>query len=66
MRGRIFLLDGERTLRPVGQVLDYASYAAAYWPAGAIDRSLLSERVGRIPRSQIELLWKGVDVVFDR
>ncbi len=32
----------------------------------AIDRSLLGERVGRIPRSQIELLWKGVDVVFDR
>ncbi len=32
----------------------------------AIDRSLLSERVGRISRPQIELLWKGVDIVFDR
>ena len=32
----------------------------------AIDRSLLEERVGRISRPQIELLWKGVDIVFDR
>ncbi len=32
----------------------------------AIDRSLLVERIGRISRSQIELLWKGVDIVFDR
>ena len=32
----------------------------------AIDRSLLGERVGRISRPQIELLWKGVDIVFDR
>ncbi len=32
----------------------------------AIDRSLLVERIGRISRSQVELLWKGVDIVFDR
>ncbi len=32
----------------------------------AIDRSLLVERVGRISRPQVELLWKGVDIVFDR
>lgn len=32
----------------------------------AIDRSLLSERVGRISRRQVELLWKGLDTVFDR
>ena len=32
----------------------------------AIDRSLLVERVGRISPPQVELLWKGVDIVFDR
>lgn len=32
----------------------------------AIDRSLLVEEIGRISRTQIELLWKGVDIVFDR
>lgn len=32
----------------------------------AIDRSLLRERVGRISRSQVELLLRGIDIVFDR
>jgi len=32
----------------------------------AIDRSLLTERIGRIVRPQLELIWKGFDVLFDR
>ena len=32
----------------------------------AIDRSLLTERIGRIPRPQLELLLKGIDILFDR
>ncbi len=32
----------------------------------AIDRSLLVERVGQITRSQLELIWKGIDILLDR
>ena len=32
----------------------------------AIDKALLSERVGRVSRSQIELLLAGLDVVLGR
>ena len=31
-----------------------------------IDKSLLTERIGRIAKPQLELIWRGVDVVFDR
>ena len=32
----------------------------------AIDRSLLTERIGQISQRHLELLWKGLDVLFDR
>lgn len=32
----------------------------------AIDRSLLTEPIGRISHRHLELLWKGLDIVFDR
>ena len=32
----------------------------------AIDRSLLTEPVGRISPRHLELLWKGLDILFDR
>ena len=32
----------------------------------ALDRSILTERIGRISRRQIELLFAGVDVVLGR
>ncbi|MCP3964254.1 MAG: type II toxin-antitoxin system PemK/MazF family toxin [bacterium] len=32
----------------------------------AIDRSLLPERIGRIAQSQLELIWRGIDILFDR
>jgi mRNA interferase MazF len=32
----------------------------------AIDRSLLTERIGRISQRHLELLWKGLDQLFDR
>jgi mRNA interferase MazF len=32
----------------------------------AIDRSLLTEPVGRISRRYLDLLWDGLDVLFDR
>lgn len=32
----------------------------------AIDRSLLTERIGRISRRHLELLWEGLDLLFDR
>ncbi len=31
-----------------------------------LDRSLLNERIGRISRSQLELIWKGLDLLLDR
>jgi mRNA interferase MazF len=31
-----------------------------------IDRSLLTERVGCLSQRHLELLWKGIDVLFDR
>jgi mRNA interferase MazF len=31
-----------------------------------IDRSLLTERIGRISRWHLESLWAGIDVLFDR
>jgi mRNA interferase MazF len=32
----------------------------------AIDRSLLTERIGLISPRHLELLWKGLDLLFDR
>jgi len=32
----------------------------------AIDRSLLTEQIGRISPRYLELLWKGLDLLFDR
>jgi mRNA interferase MazF len=32
----------------------------------ALDRSLLTERVGRVTRKQVELLFSGIDVVLGR
>jgi len=32
----------------------------------AIDRSLLTDRVGSLSRRHLELLWKGIDILFDR
>lgn len=32
----------------------------------AIDRSLLTERIGRIFPRHLELLWVGLDLLFDR
>jgi mRNA interferase MazF len=32
----------------------------------AVDRSLFTECVGRISPRQLELLWKGLDLLFDR
>jgi mRNA interferase MazF len=31
-----------------------------------IDRSLLTDRIGSLSRRQLELLWKGIDVLLDR
>lgn len=32
----------------------------------AIDRSLLTEQIGRISQRHLELLWKGLDTLLDR
>ena len=32
----------------------------------AIDRSLLTEPIGRISRQHLELLWESLDLLFDR
>ena len=32
----------------------------------AIDRSLLTEPIGRISRQHLDMLWKGLDLLFDR
>lgn len=32
----------------------------------AVDRSLLTECIGRISPRHLELLWKGLDLLFDR
>lgn len=32
----------------------------------AVDRSLLTEQLGRISPRHLELLWKGIDLLFDR
>lgn len=32
----------------------------------ATDRSLLTERIGRIARPQLDLIWRGIDILFDR
>jgi hypothetical protein len=31
-----------------------------------IDRTLLSERVGRLPRAKLDLILRGVDIVLGR
>ncbi len=30
-----------------------------------VDRSLLTERIGRLARPQLELIWQGIDIVFE-
>jgi mRNA interferase MazF len=32
----------------------------------AVDKDLLAERVGKLPRAKLELLFSGIDVVFGR
>ena len=32
----------------------------------ALDRALLTERVGRLPRAKLELIFSGIDTVLDR
>jgi mRNA-degrading endonuclease toxin of MazEF toxin-antitoxin module len=32
----------------------------------AVDRNVLTEHVGRVPRTQLELLLVGIDVVLGR
>lgn len=32
----------------------------------SVDRDLLSERVGKLPRAKLELLFSGIDVVLGR
>ena len=32
----------------------------------SVDKDFLTERVGRIPRAKLELLWSGIDVVLGR
>ncbi len=32
----------------------------------AVDKALLSERVGKLPRAKLELLFSGIDVVLGR
>jgi mRNA interferase MazF len=31
-----------------------------------LDRDLLTERVGKLPRAKLELIFAGIDVVFGR
>lgn len=31
-----------------------------------LDKELLSERVGKLPRAKVELLFSGIDVIFGR
>ena len=32
----------------------------------SVDKDFLTERVGKIPRAKLELLWSGIDVVLGR
>ena len=32
----------------------------------SLDKSLLTERVGKLPRSKVELLFSGIDLVLGR
>lgn len=32
----------------------------------SLDKSLLSERVGKLPRAKLDLVFSGMDVVFGR
>ena len=32
----------------------------------SVDKEFLTERVGKIPRAKLELLWSGIDVVLGR
>jgi mRNA interferase MazF len=32
----------------------------------SVDKDLLIERVGKIPRAKLELLWSGIDVVLGK
>ena len=31
-----------------------------------LDKDLLTERVGKLPRAKLELLFSGIDVIFER
>ncbi len=58
MPGNI-LLSSRRTGLPKDSVANVSQIIA-------IDRSLLSERVGRMTPSQLEMIWRGIDILFDR
>ncbi|MPZ91268.1 MAG: type II toxin-antitoxin system PemK/MazF family toxin [Actinobacteria bacterium] len=53
------LLKARRTGLPKDSVANVSQIVA-------IDRSVLSEHVGRVPRTQLELILGGIDVVLGR
>ena len=58
MPGNVLLSSGETGL-PKDSVANVTQIIA-------IDRSLLSERIGCISQRYLEMLWKGLDILFDR
>ena len=32
----------------------------------SVDKDLLTERIGKVPRTKLELLWSGIDVVLGK
>ncbi len=53
------LLEARKTGLPKDSVANISQLIA-------IDRSLLEEQMGRLQRSQIELILKGIDILLDR
>lgn len=53
------LLKARRTGLPKDSVANVSQIVA-------VDRSILSEHVGRIPKAQLELVLEGIDVVLGR
>jgi mRNA interferase MazF len=53
------LLKARRTGLPKDSVANVSQIVA-------VDRSVLSEHVGRVPRTQLELILAGIDVVLGR
>lgn len=53
------LLKARRTGLPKDSVANVSQIVA-------VDRSVLSDHVGRVPRTQLELILSGIDVVLGR